>query len=173
MADDDYRMRQPRLVFLWQEGPTERGLHAEHVKIIARNQIPPDPLVIAVPAQAHIGETAAEQSRQDFVAVTEIEVVRIGERGHFPVFTDRRNRDDFLSIGHRQRAEQNQVDQTEYRRIRADAQRERKNGDEGEARRFDQTAKAEPYVLPECLHNPSQRTNHEETKSTKFCSDLT
>src|SRR5262249_24481541 len=113
MADDDHWMRQPRLVLFGQKGSTERGLDAEPVKIIARNQIAPDLLVIAAPAHAHIRETVGEQSRQDFVAVAEIEIVRIRERGEFPVLTDGRDRDDLLMVGHRQWAEQNQIDQTE------------------------------------------------------------
>src|SRR5262245_43169368 len=136
-------MRQPRLVFFGQKGSTERGLDAEHVKIIARNQIAPDLLVIAVPAQAQPHETAGEQPRQDFVAVAEIKIVRIGKRRELPSYPNDVDRKYLFGIRHRQRAKQNYIDQTEDRSVRADAQRKRKNGDEGEARRFDQTADAE------------------------------
>src|ERR1051326_1464919 len=62
---------------------------------------------------------------------------------------------EMLRILHRQRSHQDAVNQTENRRVRADAQRQRENGHDGETRRFEEHSRAIAQVLNQRPHTAS------------------
>ena len=62
------------------------------------------------------------------------------------------NENNRLRLVIRQRFQQDGIDHTEDRRVRADPEREGNDGDRGEARTFQKHSGAEPNVLEECVH---------------------
>src|SRR6266542_4175123 len=96
-------------------------------------------------AQTHRRISCREQTGKDLVAISQIAIIWIGERGAKPILADRPYRHDPLWFGYGQRSEQHDVDQTEDPRVRADTKREHGHG--GEAGVLQQLAKGEFQVV--------------------------
>ena len=76
-----------------------------------------------------------------------IEIIRVRDRDA-RLFRLRLGHDhESVGLGIRERPEQDRVDHAEDGGVRADAEREGENGDEGEARRFAQLAKSEAKII--------------------------
>ena len=70
-----------RLIFLRQKRAPERRLHAEHIEVIAGNEITPDALVPAAVAERADDDAIGAEAGEDGVAVAVILVVEIGLEG--------------------------------------------------------------------------------------------
>src|SRR5205823_6491269 len=98
-------------------------------------------------AQTHRRISCREQTGKNLVAISQIAIIWIGERGPKPVLADRSYRHDPLWFSYGQRPEQHDVDETEDRCVGSDAQREREHGHGGEARILDQLADGEFEIV--------------------------
>src|SRR5437762_1143855 len=104
-------------------------------------------------AQTHRRISCREQTGKDLVAISQIAIIWIGERGAKPVLADGPYRHDPLWFGYGQGPEQHDVDQTEDRRVRPDAEGQREDRHGGEAGVLQQLAKGEFEVI----HNAAQK----------------
>src|SRR5690242_2084078 len=104
-------------------------MNAQYLKIVARYFVAPDAPIASGPyAQVHRLETVAGQTREGGVAVSKVEIVRIGHvdavsPGECPYV---------CRILNLRSAKQHALNKREHGCIRADAQAERQNGGSGE-----------------------------------------
>src|SRR5437763_4444370 len=98
-------------------------------------------------AQTHRRISCREETGKDLVAISQIEIIWIGERGAKPILADRPHRHDPLWFGYGQGPEQHDVDQTEDRRVCPDAEREREHRHGGEAGVLQQLAEGEFEII--------------------------
>jgi hypothetical protein len=77
VAENGDRVRAGGLIFFSRKEATDGGRDAEHVEIIAGDEIAIDALGRAVIAQAERRFSLSDESRKDIVAVTVIRIERI------------------------------------------------------------------------------------------------
>src|SRR5262249_14894929 len=107
-----------------------RGGHAQQVEVIARNLFEANLVGLLASAEFDGGLVEREQATEDFVLIAVIHVVGIGEEVVLKLRIDGLARDQrkLLWFFDRQRAQQQLVHHTEDGRVRADAQRQRDDG---------------------------------------------
>src|SRR6266487_3587541 len=98
-------------------------------------------------AQTHRRISCREQTGKDLVAISQIAIIWIGERGAKPVLAHRPYRHNLLWLGHGQGPEQHNIDQTENRRVRPNPKREREHGHRGKAGMLQQLAEGEFQIV--------------------------
>src|SRR5262249_54055529 len=79
VTNDRDRMRARRAIIFRRDKASERRLHAQHLEVIARDQIAPHALIDPLVAQADRRHSISEQPRHDLVAVAQVFVVEIRE----------------------------------------------------------------------------------------------
>src|SRR4051794_21213008 len=72
---ENYRERSSGSFLFRKKGPTEHGLHAEHLKEISGDDITLDSLRLAGPGEIHIGIEKRTQLIEDLIARTPVEKV--------------------------------------------------------------------------------------------------
>src|SRR5437763_9987676 len=97
-------------------------------------------------AQTHRRISCREQTGKNLVAISQIAIIWIGERGAKPVLADRSYRHDPLWFSDGHGPEQHDVDQTEDGRVRPDAERKGEHGHGGEAGVLQQLADGEAKI---------------------------
>ena len=119
--------------------------HAEHREVRARDQLALDPFRRA--AEGHVERVSppAEHAAKDLVVIAEIGVPRVGQLVAVPpavaVLRALAGDDhELLGLPDRQQAKQHLVDEREYGRVRADAERDREHGDSRDDRGLAHTA---------------------------------
>ena len=129
--------------------PSQDRFHAHQGKEIRRgekNEAAPHPFVASDSGQ---GKRHGPDIRKDVVVLAERAKLVVGKRAVIVRRALPRGKDiDYFGRSQRDdRAQDNAVDEGEYRRVDADGDREGKNRDSGEARRLDQLPKSELEVL--------------------------
>src|SRR6266513_3034075 len=151
----------PGLGLIVRETPAQSGPHPKYRQEVCRDARPLKPLGIAVSRQIVIRRRKLPQDRnvlENSVLGQQIPVIC---RGHWAsrIAKERRSRPDgheSLRIRKRQRPQDDCVNDTENRRVRPDAEREREHGHSSEAGVLQQLAKGEFEII----HNaapPSDR----------------
>ncbi len=145
MAQHRQRVAVGSLVLVGAEGASQMWTHAEHREVRARDQLALDPFGRA--AEGHVERVAppAEHADKDLVVIAEVGVPRIGQLVAVPpavAILRALCGDDheLLGLPDRQQAKQHLVDEREHRCVRANAQRDRKDGDCGDDRGLAQAA---------------------------------
>src|SRR6185369_14445318 len=108
------------------------GSDPEHIKVISGHLEAPYPLIDAVVAQAQRSKPVTDEAGKNFVPVTKIFVVRIGEAWKSVILRNVVERDELLRIFDGQRTQQHCVDQTEDSSVcpGAECQGQHRNGSE-------------------------------------------
>ena len=122
VTDHTDRVRARQLIIVSCNCAAQHRVDAQHLEVVARDHIPPQPFVDAIVAEAQGREAVADETGKDLVAITKIFIVRIGKRWEHPVIRDVVERHNLPRLGDRQRAQERGVDQTEDGGIRADAE---------------------------------------------------
>ena len=153
VTQDRDRMRALGLILFGQERAAEHGRDAEHVEVVATDDVAPDALVSIAVAQAHRREAIDEQPREDVVALTVVFVIQVRlDRIVRAVVLRAINFDQTFRLRDRQRTQEHRINQTEDGRVRANAQSQRQDRQRRKARTLPQTPKAVTNVLPQIVH---------------------
>ena len=167
VTDDGHRRRVGAIVAGGQRAAGRRG-DAHHRKVVAGNEMRLRPLGArrARDADRHRVFSAADggqrferQARlsEELIGLVRVQVPGAAERvaaGGAFAHAARAEDDEARRLTHRQRLQQNRVEQRENRRIGADAQRERGDGDDREARGPQERANREANVAHQCFRRP-------------------
>jgi hypothetical protein len=130
-----------RTVVLRQERPADRGPDAEHLKVVAGDDLAHrEPrAVIQVERREH--RAVAGDVFEDVVLGAKIEIVRVRGRAERPEPRGAREHvDQAIGRRDRQRLEQQRVDDREERGVETDADCQRRDGDQREPRALSQPA---------------------------------
>jgi hypothetical protein len=127
-------------IVLRQDGPAERRADAEHLEVVAGDDLPhrqPGP-----PFKVQRGEhgAVADDVLEDVVLGFEVEVIRIRRGAEARRASTGEDVDEPLGRRHRQRFEEQRVDDREQRGIEADADCQRCHRNQREAGAFPQPA---------------------------------
>src|SRR5215510_6501567 len=149
-------MSAGRLVILRGEDSAEERLHTQPGKEISRDQLPGDALRLAALAEMERQPVVSEDFRKDLVSLAQVVKRGIGKRIlSLPRARYARQGDKLFGVFDRQRFEQHSVNQAKDSGVRSNAERERENGDGGEAGFLQQHSRAVAQVLKQCLHEIS------------------
>ncbi len=128
--------------------------HAEHAREVAQRRRDADALRLAVARQRAVADPEPGDRLERVFARGQVQHLRYRERRVIEV-----ERRDVLPHDvqpvqpfHRQRPEQHRVDQAEDRRVGADAERQRDDGEDREARRRAQRAPGVSQILQQAFH---------------------
>ena len=159
-----------RQVILRREQPANDGRHAERVEEVAADKEAIDRHRLAGYRQRALAATVAERQRavEGLPVTADLIEGRVTEGGPRAAVAPVRQDHQALRMGHRQRPQDEAVDEREDRGVRADAERERQDGYGGDDRSGDERADGETEILhrglrpgfyggttPICRINPS------------------
>ena len=163
--DRDWALTGHAIVVLMKEAPSHR-LHAEHVEVIAGGEIAPRATQCAAGIDVHRGRTEANDAVECHVPVTYVAVVGEG-RARPPTAL---HEEHAIRPRDRERPKRDGVDDTEDRRIRADAERQREDRDGRESRaarkRTECVAKIGHQSFHICLLRDSRKGRKEPTQGS-------
>src|SRR5262245_31234897 len=148
MTEHYYRRRSDGLPFIRREDAPVRRLHAEHGEVIAADQFDHAAFSFAVYIQADDVRDVGDHIGEDFTLIADVRVVEIRRpvrRLGTLIFTGQH--DQSIRLSDRQRFEQVGIDDTENRRVRADAERKRERGDKSKAGTLHQRQRSVTQVL--------------------------
>ena len=158
VAEDRERVAGDRVVVRRREEPADRGLHAQDLEVVARDELAVGALADILPADVHLREDPADHAVEAGCLVVEIAEQRPRQLGAVAEGAAV----VFLAIGvdldqlggplHRQRPQRDLVQQGEHRGVGADAERDRDDRDDGEERRAGEAAGREAQVGEEVRH---------------------
>ena len=145
---DDRERRRARFVFVFAVGPAELRLEPDRVEEIRGRERNGDPFRFTPGnvAQVKRFEPGQGQMLKRFAVVPPIDIIRQGD-GSIGSLDDFVEVNEPLRLRIGQRPEQHVVDDAEDGGVRADPEREREHGDEGEARRFAKLAESEAKIV--------------------------
>jgi hypothetical protein len=141
-----------RLVVFRQKRASERGAQAEDPEVVAGHDFA-EGQARPVTARQHCERRAvSDQVVEDRARRLQVQVVGIGTAG-ISVAVGRVGVDVHEAVGfaNRKRPEQYRVDEAEQRRVEADAERERRHGNQGKAGTAAQPPGGEAKVVPHGL----------------------
>ncbi len=141
-----------RLVLRFGEPAAERRLHLEHVH---QRRGRPDGLHlnrIPLPREHEPRRRRSADGGEHLVPVLPVRVFRKRRRTGVARRLRVVDHDELFGLGIRQRLEKDVVEDAEYRRRHADAERERDNGKDADERTADARAHGVPKVLDESRH---------------------
>ena len=122
--------------------------YSQNIEVIAGNIEAPDALVDAIVTETGDDKTISEQTGEDRVAIAIILVVRIRlEREIGAVAQLAVDRDQLRRLAHRQRPQQDRIDQAKDGGVGANPERHGENGERGKAGMFQQLSPAKTNVL--------------------------
>ncbi len=143
-------------VVLRREHAPQRRTHAQHRKVIPRDELRRDQLRPPVEREAGGYAVAAEHSAEDLVAFADVLVHRVGDGVRPRVAAVVRpaavEQHQFLRVLDWQQLENDLVDEGEDGGVGADAEGERKQGHRREERRLAERTNSVAEVLPKGCH---------------------
>ena len=136
------------LVLVRRERASARRLHTQHLKVVASDELSADAERLG--ATDHVGTDASPRGQAGELrdVVAEVEIVGQRQRlirGRFRHHREHLNQ--LLRIAHRQRPEENGVDQREDGGVGADAEGQRQHDDQRECSIPDRQSDGPAYVL--------------------------
>ena len=154
VADDGRGSADARALLFGQEEAPARGPDAEHVEVVGAREHPARALGLALSAQVERREAVGGESVEGLCVVAEVQVVGVRDlREAVAVRRRAAHVDEPRLVAHaRQRPQERRVDEAEDRRVRADADGQRHDGHQREARTLQQRPRAEAHVLPQGSH---------------------
>src|SRR5258708_21092797 len=128
------------------EEAAESRLEAEDIEVVAGGSVSPASGVRFSCTESNALDLVGHQSAEGGVSVAVVEIVTIGLRGpsRFAVAVD--DLKEVFRLRHIQRTEDETVEHAEHDNVRADAQGERKDCGDAEARRLPQLADGEVHI---------------------------
>src|SRR5262249_36287204 len=153
VAEDD-RARLTLLAVVGRERAAEQRLRAKHLEQPGRRELRWHLLGLAIARQRHRRvEERRERAERAALRLPVLEGSEVDDVRLAPLRGRNLPRhDEALRLAIRQRSKERRVDDAEDRRARADAQRERDNGDDGQAWLPDERAEADAQIGYEAAH---------------------
>src|SRR5437763_10476436 len=141
--------------------PSPGRLQAEHVEVISRDQFSCDQLRLVSPLHTDLCPGGRDQTAEYRVVIAEVAIHRIREReilirAGIRVATESAGRlqnNEAITILDRQPAQKRLIEQTEDRRIGADAERKRDNCDRCKSRRLGELPQRITKIFTESSHH--------------------
>ena len=130
-----------------RERPADRGAHAKHTEIVPRDDFAHRKARAVVEVQRREHRAVAGDVLEHFVLRPKIEIVRVRRRAErAEPRVARENVDETIRRGHGQRLEQQRIGNREECGVEADADGQRRHGDERESRTLAKPAQRKPDV---------------------------
>ena len=161
MIEHDHGRTTAHLAFLSVERAAVKRLDPEHVEVVAAHHLDPCSLRLASVLETHRGRQVQGEVLQDVGALAVVEIIRIRDAdGELDQVGIAGNDHELLRIGNRQRPEQEGVHDREDRRVYADAEPQRQDGNQRETLRFGQAADGVTEVVHPNVHELLHRRSH-------------
>ena len=119
-ADHGHRRRAALRIVFFRDRPPDRGPHAQHAEVVARDEVRPEPLVDAVGAGGNRRKAVSHQAGEHAGTVAQVFIVGIREQVQHPARGAVVEGDDLVLSIHRQRLKQRAVHKAEHGGRRAD-----------------------------------------------------
>src|SRR5262245_15289458 len=140
-------------IFVIVEDPPDSGLHTQRREEVRGHMQTSQSLRLATARQVKAAPAIYTDMFKDFLLRTPVGEVGIGNQHYPEIWPVLAHPNQSLGYRVRQRAQQHGIHYTEDRRVRADAERQRGDGNQGEAGLLHQHSRAVAQVLPQGLHN--------------------
>ena len=149
------------------------GFDTQDFEIVAGHQFALQALALPAHSHAQRQGVAANHTAEDLVAIAEVLIQRVGNRGiagvaavegPFPLELD-----ELLGMCDRQPAQKHLVEQRENGRVRADAQSQREDGDGGKNRGLNKCSEGKAYVGEQITHVPELYAPEAPSVPVVFC----
>ena len=156
VRENDDRVRAGRDVVLGAKQPADLRSKAEQREVIAVHQLAGERLDVIAGVERGDGELRdRDLGERACRGAAEVDVVRVRERREREIALSLIDLGDLLGMRDRRASEQDRVHEAEHRRVGADAERQRKQRDEGEAGTLSRAADGKADVAGECVRRRS------------------